>query len=177
MESGLFEQSGTPVEIYTSPANEFVARFVGFENILPAEVLESGERLTVRLAGSDSVIAVPARTFRPARGASVSVAFRAAHVTVARPEDGGTGLVRRDPGDDHQGDLPGAEDRIRSERRGAVHPNRSGREQGAAQRQSSPPGDTVDLTIDSELCALMPTGRHAAAPPTDHSDDDLVRRR
>jgi iron(III) transport system ATP-binding protein len=171
MESGLFEQSGSPVEIYTTPANEFVARFVGFENILPAEVLDSGERLTVRFAGSDSVIAVPATTYRPARGASVSVAFRAAHVTVARPEDRGTGsssairatitkVTYLGPRTEYEASAGALSIRIvqgESKVRLSAHPPRE--------------GETVDLTIDSQLCALMPTGRQAAAPPTDHSDD------
>jgi putative spermidine/putrescine transport system ATP-binding protein len=45
---GRTQQVGTPVQIYTDPANLFVANFMGFKNIWPAEVAslkESGENL------------------------------------------------------------------------------------------------------------------------------------
>jgi len=38
MESGRFEQVGTPKEIYRAPANQFVAEFVGRNNILAGKV-------------------------------------------------------------------------------------------------------------------------------------------
>ncbi len=40
MRDGLVEQLGTPEEIYTSPANEYVARFVGTSNRLDVRVSE-----------------------------------------------------------------------------------------------------------------------------------------
>jgi putative spermidine/putrescine transport system ATP-binding protein len=39
MNNGLIEQSGTPEEIYERPATPFVARFVGFDNKLPATLV------------------------------------------------------------------------------------------------------------------------------------------
>jgi iron(III) transport system ATP-binding protein len=38
MRDGAIEQLGTPREIYERPATRFVARFVGFENVLPGRV-------------------------------------------------------------------------------------------------------------------------------------------
>jgi iron(III) transport system ATP-binding protein len=38
MRDGAIEQVGTPREIYERPATRFVARFVGFENLLPGRV-------------------------------------------------------------------------------------------------------------------------------------------
>jgi iron(III) transport system ATP-binding protein len=38
MRDGAIEQLGTPREIYERPATRFVARFVGFENLLPGRV-------------------------------------------------------------------------------------------------------------------------------------------
>jgi iron(III) transport system ATP-binding protein len=38
MRDGTIEQLGTPREIYERPATRFVARFVGFENVLPGRV-------------------------------------------------------------------------------------------------------------------------------------------
>ncbi len=40
MDHGRIAQVGTPEEIYQQPATEFVARFVGSMNLLPAEVLD-----------------------------------------------------------------------------------------------------------------------------------------
>ncbi|MBA4501217.1 putative 2-aminoethylphosphonate ABC transporter ATP-binding protein [Marinobacterium marinum] len=40
MDHGRIAQVGTPEEIYQHPATEFVARFVGSMNLLPAEVLD-----------------------------------------------------------------------------------------------------------------------------------------
>jgi ABC-type Fe3+/spermidine/putrescine transport system ATPase subunit len=38
MNAGRFEQIGAPRAVYTHPASEFVARFLGFANLLPAVV-------------------------------------------------------------------------------------------------------------------------------------------
>lgn len=36
MQAGKIEQTGTPEEIYLKPANQFVAEFLGFKNLIPA---------------------------------------------------------------------------------------------------------------------------------------------
>ena len=41
MHKGRVEQVGTPTNVYTQPANEFAARFLGFDNLLPATVTAS----------------------------------------------------------------------------------------------------------------------------------------
>lgn len=38
MNAGKIEQEGTPISLYRHPKNAFVARFLGMENLLPAEV-------------------------------------------------------------------------------------------------------------------------------------------
>ncbi|MEU9194699.1 ABC transporter ATP-binding protein [Streptomyces hundungensis] len=38
MRDGRIAQSGTPLEVWQRPASEFVARFLGFENVVPATV-------------------------------------------------------------------------------------------------------------------------------------------
>jgi ABC-type Fe3+/spermidine/putrescine transport system ATPase subunit len=38
MNAGKIEQEGTPISLYRHPRNAFVARFLGMENLLPAEV-------------------------------------------------------------------------------------------------------------------------------------------
>ncbi|MEV5240227.1 ABC transporter ATP-binding protein [Streptomyces cinnamoneus] len=42
MRDGHIAQAGTPLEVWRRPASEFVARFLGFDNVVPATV--SGER-------------------------------------------------------------------------------------------------------------------------------------
>ena len=45
MDKGIFQQVGTPDEVYNHPKNEFVARFVGNANIIP---MEDGTSLAIR---------------------------------------------------------------------------------------------------------------------------------
>ncbi|MGW4435293.1 ABC transporter ATP-binding protein [Streptomyces sp. NPDC004596] len=40
MRDGRIAQSGTPLEVWQRPADEFVARFLGFENVAPATVAD-----------------------------------------------------------------------------------------------------------------------------------------
>ncbi|MBW1598203.1 ABC transporter ATP-binding protein [Streptomyces sp. JJ38] len=42
MAEGRVAQSGTPMEVWQRPASAFVARFLGFDNLVPATVKESG---------------------------------------------------------------------------------------------------------------------------------------
>ncbi|HLA28103.1 MAG TPA: ABC transporter ATP-binding protein [Syntrophales bacterium] len=44
MSMGRVEQIGTPQAIYHSPANIFVATFIGEANLIPGELIETGER-------------------------------------------------------------------------------------------------------------------------------------
>ncbi len=46
MNEGNIEQMGTPKEIYEKPATKFVAKFVGFDNILTAKFVECDEKNT-----------------------------------------------------------------------------------------------------------------------------------
>jgi len=51
MSNGLVEQIGTPEEVYNTPASEFVSRFLGTSNILPASCKEvNGSGLALELA-------------------------------------------------------------------------------------------------------------------------------
>jgi ABC-type Fe3+/spermidine/putrescine transport system ATPase subunit len=43
MQRGSVEQIGAPQAIHDRPASEFVARFLGFHNLLPATVSPPGE--------------------------------------------------------------------------------------------------------------------------------------
>ncbi|MEV2216610.1 ABC transporter ATP-binding protein [Streptomyces sp. NPDC050997] len=125
MRDGRIAQSGTPLEVWERPVDEFVARFLGFENVVeavvggeaadtpwgkvpvPAGASPGERRVLVRPAGVRLVAAdaglrcvVAARTFK---GTHVAVRLR--------PEDGGPGLeaacgLRGAPG---VGDVVGVE--------------------------------------------------------------------
>ena len=55
MSSGRVEQVGTPAEIYDEPASEFVAGFVGHQNIFRGVVREADGR-SVSIVGEDGVV-------------------------------------------------------------------------------------------------------------------------
>lgn len=101
MRDGLIAQSGTPLEVWQRPDDEFVARFLGFDNIVPATVsgqvadtpwgkmpvpegaAQGPRTLLVRPAG---VRLVPAA--EGLRCAVTSRTFRGTHVAVQlRPEN------------------------------------------------------------------------------------------
>jgi len=85
MRAGRLEQLGDPEEIYETPATPFVARFIGIANLLPAEVVGSGERVTIRLAG-DTVLEVPDPGMAVAPGAQVLCMIRPERVNL-HPRD------------------------------------------------------------------------------------------
>jgi alpha-glucoside transport system ATP-binding protein len=51
-------QVGTPLELYETPNSEFVAQFIGSPsmNLLPGEIVGTGERTTVRLEGGGTAV-------------------------------------------------------------------------------------------------------------------------
>ncbi|MEU9085817.1 ABC transporter ATP-binding protein [Streptomyces sp. NPDC048357] len=100
MRDGRIAQAGTPLEVWQRPASEFVARFLGFENVVPAVVSgaaagtpwgkvpvpegspEGEQRLLIRPAG---VVLCAAGL----RCEVVSRTFRGTHVALRlRPEAG-----------------------------------------------------------------------------------------
>lgn len=78
MNNGQAQQVGTPREIYESPRNMFVARFIGESNVFEAEILQPLEnfRYVARILGVDKEIRADQR-FTP--GEKVNV--------ILRPED------------------------------------------------------------------------------------------
>lgn len=50
LNAGRIAQIATPQQLYRSPASEFVARFLGFENLLPARLVRSGRRAWLETA-------------------------------------------------------------------------------------------------------------------------------
>ncbi|MFJ9817933.1 ABC transporter ATP-binding protein [Streptomyces sp. NPDC101151] len=106
MRDGRIAQSGTPLEVWQRPADEFVARFLGFDNVVPATVADAAAdtpwgKLPVpdgSPQGNRSLLVRPAgvRLVAADEGLPCTVAartFRGTHVAVGlRPRDGGPRL-------------------------------------------------------------------------------------
>jgi len=74
---GGIAQVGAPLELYERPESEFVARFIGSPamNLVPGEIVETGERTVVRLEGEGTATsAVPSRP--EDRGKRVNIGVR-----------------------------------------------------------------------------------------------------
>ncbi|PYE85361.1 ABC transporter ATP-binding protein [Pseudoroseicyclus aestuarii] len=56
MNAGRIEQLGTPEELYSRPANAFVADFVGYENLIPMRaVAEAGDAVRAQMPGGHEI--------------------------------------------------------------------------------------------------------------------------
>ena len=71
-------QVGTPLELYERPENEFVAQFIGSPamNLLPGEIVETGETTKLRLASGEGVVEALIPTRDEDRGRMVNVGIR-----------------------------------------------------------------------------------------------------
>ena len=89
MRAGQLEQLGSPAEVYSTPATNFVAEFVGSVSRLPGQVAAPG---FVDVLGSR--LAVPARGgVAPAVGSRVDVLVRPESIRI-RPAVNGSAVVR-----------------------------------------------------------------------------------
>jgi iron(III) transport system ATP-binding protein len=79
MRDGRIEQSGTPAEIYDTPASRFVADFMGVRNLLPCQTLHDGGRVLAVLAGGARIAVRGAVPDGPA-----CLGFRPSAVTLSR---------------------------------------------------------------------------------------------
>ncbi|MEU9380739.1 ABC transporter ATP-binding protein [Streptomyces sp. NPDC048279] len=107
MRDGRIAQSGTPLDVWQRPADAFVARFLGFDNVVPATVqgavaVTPWGKLPVpgnAPQGPRTVLVRPAGVRLVAAGAGLPCAvtartFQGTHVTVhLQPEDGGPRLA------------------------------------------------------------------------------------
>ncbi|MGW6409902.1 ABC transporter ATP-binding protein [Streptomyces vinaceus] len=100
MREGRIAQAGTPLEVWQRPASEFVARFLGFENVIPA-VVAGGAAVTAwgkvqvpagSPQGEQNLLIRPAGVVQAAAGLRCEVlarTFRGTHVALRlRPEAG-----------------------------------------------------------------------------------------
>ncbi len=96
MNDGRVEQIGSPKDIYETPANRFVAQFIGSMNLISATVVEAvaaGATGLVQFADG-SRVSIPFRTGSQA-GRQVSVAVRPERCAVVRqtPKSDGTAAL------------------------------------------------------------------------------------
>lgn len=71
-------QVGTPLELYETPQNEFVAQFIGSPamNLLPGKIVQTGERTQVSVDHGNGVIQTNIPTRDDLKGAQVNVGIR-----------------------------------------------------------------------------------------------------
>ncbi|KJY81846.1 ABC transporter ATP-binding protein [Vibrio galatheae] len=88
LSAGKIEQVGTPLELYSNPANVFVAQFIGSPamNLTAASMLEGGESCTVR-ADSGLTVTIPIRAESELIGSSLKLGVRPEDFLVANQEE------------------------------------------------------------------------------------------
>jgi multiple sugar transport system ATP-binding protein len=95
LRAGKIEQVGTPLELYNTPANRFVAGFIGAPsmNFLSGGIVAAEENATViSLLGEEKLrLARKAATARP--GQPITIGIRPQHIRLA--DDGGPGVTVR----------------------------------------------------------------------------------
>jgi multiple sugar transport system ATP-binding protein len=89
MRDGLVEQTGSPLDLYDRPANQFVAGFIGSPamNFLPGVVRRSGGAPRVELTGGVS-LPMPSTALAAEDGRSVIYGTRPEHMELAGEGDG-----------------------------------------------------------------------------------------
>ncbi|TDE08027.1 ABC transporter ATP-binding protein [Jiangella asiatica] len=100
MFDGTVRQTGTPNEVYRRPADQRVARFLGFDNFLEGTVVTvDGDRAEVQLTGPVRLVATP--TAPIVAGDAVQVGVRSNHFEIIPDDDAPadsnewSGVVRR----------------------------------------------------------------------------------
>ncbi len=86
MNQGEIEQIGAPQELYTRPATEFAARFIGANNLIAGQLVEGGEAPRVAIEGQD--IALRASSSAGAVGQTVWLCVRPEQVKISAIAEG-----------------------------------------------------------------------------------------
>ncbi len=87
MREGIIEQQGRPLDLYDTPANKFVAGFIGSPamNFIPAVVAEDGSSVTIDLGTVKHTLSVD-HQLQPGR--KVTLGVRPEHITITSPGQG-----------------------------------------------------------------------------------------
>jgi alpha-glucoside transport system ATP-binding protein len=82
-------QVGSPLELYQTPENEFVAQFIGSPamNLLPGEVVKTGEVTELKLPGGKGTISANIPTRPEDKGMQVNVGIRPEDMVEAKGEN------------------------------------------------------------------------------------------
>jgi multiple sugar transport system ATP-binding protein len=82
LREGVIEQTGSPVELYARPDNQFVAGFLGAPqmNFFAGKVVEAGERLVVELENGGARLTLSRRAGSVSPGDTVTVGIRPEHL-------------------------------------------------------------------------------------------------
>jgi putative spermidine/putrescine transport system ATP-binding protein len=84
---GRAEQTGTPEEVYTHPVSAYVAGFMGYRNLFPAQATEiagtPGSADLVRVDSADISLVGAVKTAGGLTGSLVTVAIRPEDITIA----------------------------------------------------------------------------------------------
>jgi len=149
MRNGRLEQLAAPAEVYSRPATDFVAQFVGSVSRLPGEVVATGR---VDLMGS--VLAVP-----PGAGAELPVGT-AVYVLVRpesvrlRPSATGTAVIARSS-------FLGATVRVVATLPAGVEVSST---LPAAEGSALPPGSRADVELLNDVLFVVPRAAAALRP-------------
>lgn len=93
MRDGVFEQMGTPAQIYDSPKTAYVASFVGSANILKGKALANAE--TVKVETADGSFEVCKKNFDIKTGDTACVAVRSEQIELEKDGTGGLqGIIK-----------------------------------------------------------------------------------
>ena len=88
LDQGVIRQVGAPMELYSQPADRFVAAFIGSPsmNFLPAKVVSGGEMLRLALGPDAKEVVLKPRRAGPVSAAEVDLGLRPEHVTLVAPD-------------------------------------------------------------------------------------------
>jgi iron(III) transport system ATP-binding protein len=92
--AGRLQQFGTPLEVYSRPANRLVADFMGHMNLLPAKVMQAANGKGTLAAGSFRLDTALPPTLKP--GDEVDVVVRPENVILGRGVETGARAKVRD---------------------------------------------------------------------------------
>lgn len=90
MQGGRIIQEGPPVEVMHRPADEFVASFVGMENVLNGRVIAQNEGI-LTVSSADRLIEFPGMS---ALGEEALFCIRPEHITITTADPGGATSAR-----------------------------------------------------------------------------------
>lgn len=88
LNAGRVEQVGTPLELYQTPANRFVAGFIGSPamNFVTAHIEAAGTKTKIKTA-SGHTTSLPYATAKALEGQSVSIGVRPEDLQLVKPSD------------------------------------------------------------------------------------------